>query len=171
MADPRPLIEAYLRKRTDLVRFFTLRTGSPSAAEDIVQDLYLKIQASAPPGDLQSPEAYLYRMGSNVMLDRIKQQRRQDNREQRWGRETSVIDGGEPVVDEPAAEDAITSRQRLAKLVAAVENLPPQVATAFRLQKFEGLSHKEVADRLGVSRSAVEKYLMSALKALLAKVD
>ena len=36
MADPPPLIAAYLRKRADLVRFFTLRTGSAEAAEDVV---------------------------------------------------------------------------------------------------------------------------------------
>jgi RNA polymerase sigma-70 factor (ECF subfamily) len=39
------------------------------------------------------------------------------------------------------------------------------------LHKFDGLSHKQVAERLGVSRSAVEKYLMSALRALSAELD
>ena len=60
----------------------------------------------------------------------------------------------------------MAARQRLARLVAGVEQLPPQVAAAFRLHKFDGLTHGEVAARLGVSRSAVEKYIMSALKVL-----
>ena len=49
--------------------------GSAAAAEDLVQEIYLRI-AQAPPAELGSPEAWLYRVGSNLMLDRIKQQRR-----------------------------------------------------------------------------------------------
>lgn len=170
MADPHPLIDAYLRKRADLVRFFTLRTRSAEAAEDIVQDLYLKLQGMEPPADLHSPEAYLYRIGSNLMLDRMKQQRRQSARDATWGREAAG-DGPEPVAEEAPADEAIASRQRLARLMAGLDTLPPKVAEAFRLHKFDGLTHAEVATRMGVSRSSVEKYLMTALKALMARVD
>jgi RNA polymerase sigma factor (sigma-70 family) len=168
MADPPPLIAAYMRKRGDLVRFFTLRTGSAATAEDLVQDLYVKISEMAPPQDLRSAEAFLYRMGSNLMLDRAKAQRRQAARDQAWSR-TSGVEGQEPIVQEPPADEALASRQRLQRVLERLELLPPQVAAAFRLHKFEGLTHGEVAERLGVSRSSVEKYIMSALRALLAE--
>jgi RNA polymerase sigma-70 factor (ECF subfamily) len=170
MADPPPLIAAYLRKREDLVRFFTLRTGSPGAAEDLVQDLFLKIRDMETPAELRNPEAFLYRVGSNLMLDRLKARRRQAARDHAWSQEAGG-DGPEPIAAEPAADDAIASRQRLAKLMAGIEKLPPQIAAAFRLHKFEGLSHGEVAARLGVSRSSVEKYMMSALKTLMAELE
>jgi len=54
--------------------------------------------------------------------------------------------------------------------MAAVERLPTPVATAFRLHKFGGLSHGEVAQQMGVSRSSVEKYIMTALRSLLAEL-
>ena len=171
MADPPPLIAAYLRKRADLVRFFTLRTGSAATAEDLVQDLFLKIQASGPPVDLQSPEAYLYRIGSNLMLDRLKQQRRQSVRDDNWDRQTRRGDSPESIAEQPPAEEALDARRRLTRLLAALDTLPPQAAAAFRLHKFEGLSHGETAARLGVSRSSVEKYMMSALRHLLARMD
>lgn len=167
MVGPPPLIAAYLRKRADLVRFFTLRTGSATAAEDIVQDLFLKISTLEPPADLHSPEAFLYRVGSNLMLDRAKQQRRQAERDDAWSRQATG-GGPNPAAQEPPADEALAARQRLSRLLAAVDRLPPRVAEAFRLHKFEGLTHGEVAARLGVSRSAVEKYIMSALKSLLA---
>lgn len=170
MADPQALIAAYMRKRADLVRFFTRRTGSPATAEDIVQDLYLKISTVPPPDDLRSPEAYLYRLGSNLMLDRMKQARRQAARDESWGR-TQAGEGPEPVAEEPRADEAVASRQRLERLLAGIDELPPQVASAFRLHKFDGLSHPEVAARLGVSRSSVEKYIMTALRHLLTKVE
>ncbi len=171
MDDPQPLIAAYLRKRADLVRFFALRTGSAAAAEDLVQDLFLKIEGAALPAALQSPEAYLYRVGSNLMLDRLKQQRRQSAREDNWDRETRRGDGPESVAEQPPAEEALDARLRLTRLLAALDTLPPQVAAAFRLHKFDGLSHSETAARLGVSRSSVEKYMMSALKHLLARME
>jgi RNA polymerase sigma-70 factor (ECF subfamily) len=170
MADPPPLIAAFMRKRADLVRFFTLRTGSPDTAEDVVQDLYLKISTLPTPPDLRSPEAFLYKIGTNLMLDRAKAGRRQAARDRAWS-QAAGGDGPEPVAAEPPADEAADSRQRLAKLVAAVERLPPQVATAFRLHKFEGLSHGEVAARLGVSRSAVEKYIMTALRTLMTEIE
>ena len=60
------LFDAYLAKRSDLVRFFTRRTGSVAAAEDIVQELFLKLPVD-PGVDVRSPEALLYRIGSNIM--------------------------------------------------------------------------------------------------------
>ena len=170
MADPPPLIAAYLRKRADLVRFFTLRTGSGAAAEDIVQDLYVKLVEIEAPADLRSAEAFLYRMGSNLMLDRAKASRRAAARDDAWG-QAAGGDGPEPIAQEPPADEAVAARQRLRRLLAALDGLPPQVAAAFRLHKFDGLGHAEVAARMGVSRSSVEKYIMTALKTLAAEVD
>ena len=169
MADPPPLIAAYLRKRADLVRFFTVRMRSATLAEDLVQDLFLKLSGMTVPEDLQSPDAFLYRVATNLMLDRAKQQHRQAARDGSWNRET-VGDAPEPASFEPPADDALASRQELQRLREGVERLPPQVAAAFRLHKFEGLSHSEVAARLGVSRSSVEKYIMTALRTLMAEL-
>jgi RNA polymerase sigma factor (sigma-70 family) len=168
MADP-VLIDAYMRKRDALVRFFSVRTRSAERAEDLVQDLFIKLQAMDAPDDLQNPEAFLYRMGANLMLDRVKQERRETVRDSRWSLET-IGSAADPIAPEPEAEAALDSRRRLQKLMAAVERLPPQVATAFRLHKFDGLSHGEVAQRMGVSRSSVEKYIMTALRTLLLEV-
>ncbi len=48
--------------------------------------------------------------------------------------------------------------------------MPPKAAEAFRLHKMAGLSQAEVAERMGVSRSAVEKYVSASLKELLLRV-
>ena len=161
----RALLDAYLAKRGDLIRFFTRRTGSFAAAEDIVQELYLKLP-TMPVADVRSPEALLYRIGSNIMLDRVKQMRRQTSREENWGR-LWAGDGVESVADVAPADDVVAAKQRLARLLLALDDLPAQTAQAFRLHKFEGLSHPEVAERLGVYRSKVEKCVMAAMRRLL----
>ena len=66
--------------------------------------------------------------------------------------------------------NAVAARQRLALLTEALKELSPQTQRVFRMHKFEGLSHPEVAAAIGISRSAVEKHMMAALKHLLARL-
>ncbi|MBS0298012.1 MAG: RNA polymerase sigma factor [Proteobacteria bacterium] len=159
------LVALYLEKRADLVRFFTARTGSAAEAEDIVQDMYLKV-SRAEGADVSNGVAWLYRLGSNVLLDRVRGAQRSGRRDAEWRGVTAVQVGGEEVEDVPPAEAGIDARRRLAALIAALDQLPPQARRVFTLHKLDGLSHAEVAARLGISRSAVEKHVMAALKRL-----
>ena len=160
------LIDAYLARRADLVRFFTLRMGSASAAEDLVQEIYLRLASLQHLEAVQSPAAYLYRLGSNLMLDKIRGERRGATRDRAWLDVNRASAGGEDVDEAPDAETALAARQRLAAILEAIGELGPQTRRVFRLHKLEGLSHAETAARLGVSRSAVEKHMIAALKHL-----
>ena len=62
------------------------------------------------------------------------------------------------------------AQSRMALLTEALTELSPQTQRVFRMHKFEGMSHPEVAAALGISRSAVEKHMMAALKHLLARL-
>ncbi len=159
-------MNAYLRKRADLVRYFAMRLGSEAAAEDVVQDIYVRI-VTANVGEVGNPVAYLYRLGANLMLDRLKQQRRAVARDQAWHGSQYVRAGEEDVANEPPQDAAVEARLRLERIVEAVEGLPPQRRRAFLLHKFDGLSHGETARAMGISRSAVEKHISAALKDLL----
>jgi RNA polymerase sigma-70 factor (ECF subfamily) len=164
------LLEAYLQRRADLVRFFTIRLGSQAAAEDLVQDIYLRIAGGDPPEGVRSPMSYLYRLGSNLMLDRLRAERRAGVRDAAWRDSQRTEVGGVEVADEPDAAAALAARERLQAVLAALGSLPPRTQRVFRLHKFEGLSHAEVALRLGISRSAVEKHMIAALKRLVERL-
>lgn len=156
----------YLERRADLVRFFTIRLKSAEAAEDLVQEIYLRIAAADPRTPVENPVGYLYRLGSNLMLDRLRGERRSAARDAAWRETQRTALGADEIADEPSAEDAVAARQRLATIVAALNDLPEQTRRVFRLHKFDGLSHTEVAARLGISRSGVEKHMIAALKHL-----
>ena len=163
------LVALYLERRTDLVRFFTLRLRSPAAAEDLVQDIYVRLTGLDDTADIQNPVGYLYRLGSNLMLDRLRGERRGASRDGAWLDAQSLQVGAEMVTPEPSAETVVADRQRLALLLRALEELGPQTQRVFRLHKLEGLSHPEVAKTLGLSRSSVEKHMMAALRHLAAR--
>ncbi|HEX4711983.1 RNA polymerase sigma factor [Phenylobacterium sp.] len=164
------LLELYLERRADLVRFFTIRLRSVAAAEDLVQDIYVRLSCLDDHTEIQNPTAYLYRLGSNLMLDRLRGERRTAHRDGAWLDSQTVRIGNEEISAEPSAEAAVAARQRLALLTAAIQDLNPQTQRIFRMHKFEGLSHPQVAAALGISRSAVEKHMMAALKHLLARL-
>lgn len=167
------LIEAYLARREALVRYFALRTRSAAMAEDLVQEIFLKLSAleEASLEAVRNPPAFLYKLGSNLMLDRLKQQRRGAAREAEWQEAQAVEVGGAMAADAPSAEDVVGGRQRLEKMKAVLDELSPQVRRAFDLHKLSGLSHKETAAAMGISRSAVEKYVSHALKQLMRRLE
>lgn len=161
------LLALYEEKRLSLVRLFTARLRSRAEAEDLVQELYFKV-AGVEEASSGGGAALLYRMAENLMLDRVRSRQRSQARDEQWRRLQGgeAAQAGDQAGDAPSAEAVVEGRQRLAVALRALEPLPPQVARAFRLHKLEGLSHTETAAAMGVSRSAVEKYVSSALKAV-----
>lgn len=150
--------------------YFTARLGSSSAAEDLVQDIYLKLCAMDEDASVQNEAAFLYRLGSNLMLDRLRQQRRSAARDGAWRSASTTEVAGEEIADEPGADEAVAGRQRLKLMLAALEELPTAQREAFRLHKLEGRSQAETAQALGVSVSSVEKYIRAALRTLVARL-
>ncbi len=163
------LLRTYVERRPALVRYFASRTGSAELAEDIVQDIATRILelSESTLAEIDHPVAFLYRVGTNRMLDRAKSRQRAAARDHDWSSLQADTAGLEPVADLPAADDAAHARQRMLQVLAIVEGLRPQCRRAFRLHKLDGLSHAEVAERLGISRSAVEKHISHALRTLL----
>lgn len=168
VADPdkAALLRLYEEKRANLVRFFSARLGSRAEAEDLIQDLYIKISGVETLGPVDNPSALLHRMGSNLMLDRMRSQKRSGVRDNDWRAVNTTQVAGQEVADEPTADEVVAGRQRLKALVEAVEDLPEKTRQAFQLHKLDGHSHAETARRMGISVSTVEKHISSALKTL-----
>jgi len=165
-----PLLEIYLERRANLVRFFAAKTGSPAVAEDLAQELYVKLASRDPAVTAENPVALIYRIATNVMLDRARGEARSAARESAWRVVAHDSIGGDDVASEAPADEAAASRQRLRQLVEAVADLPPQMQRAFRLHKLEGRSHADTARIMGISVKSVEKHISAALKALTARL-
>jgi len=159
-----------MARRANLIRFFAARTGSPAAAEDLAQELYLKLVARPPGEAAENPAALIYRIAANLMVDRTRGEARAAARDAHWRGATHTSVAGEDIAEEPPADEAAASRQRLRQLVEAVAGLPPQMQRAFTLHKLDGLSHAETARSMGISVKSVEKHVSAALRALTARL-
>lgn len=157
----------YRDHRGELLRFLVARTGDPGEAEEILQDLWIRLR-QAPNGPIANGRAYLYRMAQNLVVDRIREKQRRMQRERTWldDRTDHATGSVEPVDPAQTAEDTILEREETAALLSALATLPDGARRAFELHKIDGLSHADVADRLGISKSGVEKHMAVAMKYL-----
>ena len=167
---PSEIIALYLERRASLVRLFAAKLGSVAAAEDLVQDTYLKLATLKLSTVVHNPMALLYQIGSNLMLDRLRQQKRGLARDTAWRDSRRITVGGEEIADIPGADDAVSSHQRLLAATAAIEDLPPRMRQAFSLHRLEGLSQAATAKAMGVSTKAVEKHISAAIKILVKRL-
>jgi RNA polymerase sigma-70 factor (ECF subfamily) len=153
--------------RADLRRFLIARTGDATEAEDVLQELWFKA-SNVQTGPIDNGRAYLYRMAQNLVVDRLREKQRRMARERHWNDQATdfAAAGIEPVDRSQTAEDAILAREEVATLVSAIANLPDGARKAFELHKLDGFSHAEVAERLGISKSGVEKHMAVAMKYL-----
>lgn len=153
---------AFLEHRDKLLRFLRAR-GAGEAAEDLVQEIWLKISASRP-GPVASPLSYLFRTADLLMIDRFRSTRQSDVRDRDW----TEINAGDPpgVSAEPSAERRIAAAQEAARVLALLDGLGPRIAMIFRRHRIDGEPQKTIAADLGISLSTVEADLRVAYRAL-----
>lgn len=155
----------FLANRAPLLRFLKAR-GAGDAAEDLLQDLFLKLQSAPPSAPVAEPLSYLYRAADNLMLDRRRSTIRRTAREEAWG---EVADGAEPgVSDAPSADRVLVARDELVRVQRALDALGTRTATIFRRHRIDGIGQRDIAQEEGISLSAVEKHLQKAYRTLIA---
>jgi len=164
------LTQLYQELRGELLRFLIARTGNPAEAEDLLQELWLRVRDAAP-GPVANGRAYLYRAAQNLVLDRLREARRREARDRDWSDIQAETVPGDRVDPQPQALDTLIAREDVEALRAAIAHLPEGAGRAFRLHKLEGLPHAEVAARLGISRSGVEKHIAVAMAHLRRTLD
>lgn len=141
----------------ELMRRLTRRLGNAHAAADVAQETYLRLEGLAAVPELRNGRAFLFRIADNLAIDH---QRGQAARGRRFA---AIDDYDHQPSAEPDPETALVHKQRLRSLALAVDELPPKCREVFLLHKIDGLSYGEIAGRLGISRSGVEKHMMKAL--------
>lgn len=155
---------ALIEHRAALLRYFLARRVPPEEAEDVMQDLVVKLETHAT-GPVAEPRAYLYRMAENLLLDRIRSDGRRRGREQAWvaARAGPNLEAD----DRPSPERALIARERLALISAALAELPERTVRVFRRYRIEGVPQRQIAAELGISLSAVEKHLQKAYQVVI----
>lgn len=150
-ADVHPNIsQLYNQFHQKLLQFIRGRVSDRDAAEDILHEVFLKIhQRIETLRDDEKLESWMFQITRNAIVDHY-----------RSSRQTTDIAATPDVAEE---DDGITPAQRLEPSVREfVEQLPEPYREALRLVEFEGMSQKELAERLGISFSGAKSRVQRA---------
>jgi RNA polymerase sigma factor (sigma-70 family) len=155
---------AYLAHRERLLRFLVAR-GAGDAAEELLQEIWLKIEARDS-GPVASPLSYLFRVADSLMIDRFRAARQAERRNRDW---SDANDGTVPgVSDAPSAERLLVAREHARLAMDTLDSLGPRPAALFRRHRVDGVPQRQLAEEFGVSLSTVESDLRRAYTALAA---
>lgn len=145
----RSLFDRLFQRHSQELRVFAGQRGGQDSAEDLVQEAYLRLLQHPEPQSICNARAFLYRTIANLSID---QHRRQSVRE-RFQQDADANDEilAQIAGEEPLPEDRLTSRQALQTLNDILLELPENTRHAFVLYRLEGLSHREIGRRLGIS--------------------
>lgn len=134
-------------------------TRDAATAEDLLHDTFARIIAADSWREIDSPAGFAIRTARNVVYDAL--------RRQKVVAIEFVADVGAFGLADDAAdpEQTLVARDELKRLRAIVEALPTQQRRVFTLRKVYALPPAEIAERLGLSVSTVEKHLVKAVRA------
>lgn len=153
-----------LANKAPLLRFLRARGAGPDA-EDILQEIWIRLGAAGASGPIANPVAYLHRMADNLMHDRRRSAERRARREFAWSDATGATVPG--VSDEPSIERVVIAREGVRAVERALAQLSERSRTIFRRFRFDGVDQRSVAAEQGISVSAVEKHLQRAYLAIM----
>jgi len=144
--------------RDELSRFIARKLGSEDVSADILQDAFLRLSSRQSPESIANPRAFVFRIVANLVID---YQRLSVNRLSQ-----DVDDEFLHAIPEdlPCPEKIYQYQQRLGAIHDAIEDLPETCRRVFYMNRVEGYSYSEVAERLNISESMISKHLAQAIK-------
>lgn len=149
------LIQTFNEHQQALLGYISKRCNDDHQAEDLLQDLYLKLNSLPEDTDVRYPKAYLYRMANNLAIDYQRRQAR-------------LVDSSDETIyeqiDESSPEEHLEHAQKLNIVIKAVNELPDKTRDVFRMQRLEQRDKAEVAAAMGISVNMVEKHLRRAIE-------
>jgi RNA polymerase sigma factor (sigma-70 family) len=143
-----------------LVGYLRSRLGSEQEAKEVAQEAYVRVLQLHEPGAPGLLRAYLFKTAANLAVDRLRHRRvQQRSEEQSQLFEELNATGGE--LDDPAEQ--LLAREQADQLLRFLQELPIKCQQVMNLHRFEGISQRDVAVRLGISERMVRRYVTYAM--------
>ena len=154
----RGLLEDFARRYyAPLLSFFRKRTRNAAEVQDLVQQVFLRLAQYRELNNIQNPDGFIFQTAANILKDHHRQSLvRQQGADHPAVRAVSEDSDLSP-------ERVLAGEETLARLVAALRQLPDRTRDVFVLRCFEGLKHAEIAQIHSISVRAVDKHMVKAL--------
>jgi len=145
----------YIKHNAWLHAWLRKKVGCTTDAADLMHDTYLKLMLKEDLNFITEPRAYLTTIAHALMVNHLRR-----NKIEKACLEAIA---SLPESAMPSPETLAITIETLVKIDTMLDGLAPKARRAFLWCQLEGISHAEIADRLGVSVSSVRKYIANAL--------
>ena len=135
-----------------ILRQIARRTRNQADAEDLMHSAYLRLEAYRAKTPVQDPAAFLVRTAYNLNIDNFRRDKHLSDPSHAVHIEDSA----------PLQDEVVEARARLDRVKEGLARLSPRTREIFLMQRLGNLKYHEIATRLGISSSAVEKHIAKA---------
>ncbi len=156
------LAREVLPHEADVRRWLSRKVRGLTASDldDAIQEAYARL-CTVDPRSIGNPRAYFFITARHVIGEALRRSRIVPIETMADVESLNIVDTG---VD---PERRLTGREEVERVRRALTKLPPKCRQAFELRKFQELSQREIAQRMRVSESTVEKHLVKALRLIM----
>jgi RNA polymerase sigma factor (sigma-70 family) len=159
-------LELDARFRRPLISYFKRRVGDHAEAEDLTQQVFMRLLAAGGLDRVEQAEGYVFTVAANLLKDRGRRASRRSGRD---GEPINVsIDPylvaqlSREAVEERSPERVMLGRETLADVLKALDALGERTRDIYILFRLENMKQREIADLLGIGQSTVEKHVVKA---------
>jgi RNA polymerase sigma-70 factor (ECF subfamily) len=140
---------------TDILKRIARRTGGYSDAEDLLHSAFLRLERYQASHPVSNPAAFLVRTAVNIRIDNYRHERRL------YGEYPAPV----PEHEDPAppADEVLAAKELFSRVTAGINHLPQRTREIFLMHRIDKLEYSEIAARLGLSESAIEKHMAKAM--------
>lgn len=150
----------YQRYHKTLLRFLQRMDLDAIDASDIAQEAFYRVSRKENFTRIERPRAFLFRTAVNLVADL---NRHNSRRHANQHFDIDMLEASEALGASPSLERVVQGWQRIDTVRTALRELQPNCMDVFTLFKFEGFSQAEIARRMNISVSMVEKHVVKAL--------
>lgn len=156
--------QLFRRYNGDLKRYLRRRGASAETAADLTQETFLRLLTASPLGPVDNVQAYIFRTANNLSIDFARRQR-----------VLPFLDNSEEVLDKlmdeaPSPERVVVSRQELAILQIALEQVPQTPRRVF-LARLDGRTFEEIGRAVGIPTQTAFSQMVRVMMHLRAALD
>jgi len=151
------------RFRGPLMSYFTRRIGDRAEAEDLTQEVFVRLIGAGSLENIEHADAFVFRVASNLLRDRNRRVLRRQSHRNLPVDEAIINELAHHFVEDCGPERVLLGRERLADVLAALDELGERTRNIFILFRLESMKQKDIAALYGISASTVEKHVMKAV--------
>jgi RNA polymerase sigma-70 factor (ECF subfamily) len=155
--------ELATRFQRPLIAFFLRRIKDHSLAEDLTQDVLLKVVRACSRGQIARADSYVFKVAINLLRDHYRRARRAGpvvflpiDEDNDGPLESQLVEAISP-------ERVLLSEDSLADVLRSLEELSELTRNIFILFRLENMKQKDIAALYGIGQSTVEKHVVKAV--------